>query len=66
MNEKEEKPMVLEVLFAGRKGKDDILIGPFYVKASNRLMAVAKAAIENSDKFKGIDLFSLEVKVRGF
>lgn len=63
-----ETPLVYEVLFSARKDKEDILIGPVRVKASNRLLAVAMAGIQSAidKKFEGVSLTSLEVGVRGF
>lgn len=64
----EEKPLVYEVLFSGKKDKEDVLIGPVRVKSGNRLVAVAKAGIQSALKgdFEGVSLVSLEVSVRGF
>lgn len=64
----EEKPLVYEVLFSGKKDKEDVLIGPIRVKASNRLVAVAKAGVQSAlaGSFENVSLVSLEVSVRGF
>jgi len=67
-NDEETKPLVYEVLFSGKKDKEDVLLGPVRVKATNRLVAVAKAGIQSAlaGDFKDVSLVSLEVSVRGF
>lgn len=64
----EERPLVYEVLFSATKDKEEVLIGPVMVKAKTQLVAIAKAAIEKAmaGEFKGVNLTSIEVKVRGF